>query len=454
MEEFSMIKKSSCWIIALIFLAIPLCTQEKWPEPDAKLLKRAKALLREVPLIEGHNDLATSIMLATDGDLDRANLANHQPQLSADIPRLQEGMVGAQFWPVWVPSEYMHQGTALRGCLLSIDLVHRFVSRYSDLEFAYTADDIERVISKGKIASILAVEGGYMIEKSLPVLRMFYNLGARYMTLTHMMTTSWADAATDFPRHGGLTEFGEEVVREMNRLGMFIDLSHVSAEAAKDSLRVSRAPVIFSHSNALAINPHPRNVPDEVLRLLAKNGGVIMVNFISSYNPPTAAEWNKLARQNPGKAQLASMKSWEEPVWAFRYEEFAEHLRAKLDDEEEIARLLQKWTNENPKPRGTLGDVADHIDHVRKVAGIDHIGIGSDFYDSGESSMVYGLKDVSRYPYLFAELLHRGYSDEDVKKIAGLNLLRAMRQMEQVARKLQNERGPSMVRFPDLLKQF
>jgi membrane dipeptidase len=326
-------------------------------------------------------------------------------------------------------------------------MVYRLVNQYPDLEFAHTADDIERLCRKGKIASILAVEGGYMIENSLPVLRMFYNLGARYMTLTHMLTTSWADAATDFPRHGGLTEFGEEVVREMNRLGMFVDLSHVSMEAAKDALRVSRAPVIFSHSNALAINPHPRNVSDEVLRLLAKNGGIIMVNFISSYNPPTAAEWKRLAEEKPREALLAAMKAYGEPVWAFRYAAFAEQLRAQLDDEDEIARRLNKWAAENPRPRGTLGDVATHIDHIRKVAGIDHIGIGSDFFDSGETSMVYGLKDITRYPDLFAELLRRGYSDEDVRKIAGLNLLRAMRQMEQVARKLRKNQGPALVRF-------
>jgi len=432
-----MIKKYISLMIAFHILAIPLFVQEKWTDPDQIFLERAKALLKAVPLIEGHNDLSSSILEASNGDPDKIDLAQRQPQLSADIPRLREGLVGAQFWAVWVPSEYRHQGKALRGCLESIDLIHRFVCRYPDLEFAYTADDIERIYREGKIASVLAVEGGYMIENSLPVLRLFYKLGVRYMTLTHMRTISWVDSATDFPRHGGLTEFGEEVVKEMNKLGMFIDLTHVSPEAAKDALRISRAPVIFSHSNALAVNPHPRNVPDDVLRLLAENGGVIMVNFISKYNPPTAAEWQKIAQQFPSKANLLAMRAANaEPVWSFRYEMFADRLRSEIDDKQEIRRRLQKWMAENPKPRGTLSDVADHIDHIRKVAGIDHIGIGSDFFDSGESSMAYGLQDVTRYPYLFAELLRRGYSDEDIKKIAGLNFLRAMRQMEQVAEKL------------------
>jgi len=431
-----MIKKHISLLTAFHLLAIPLFVQERRPEPDQILLKRAKALLKEVPLIEGHNDLSESIMETTIGDLDKIDLAQRQPQLSADIPRLREGLVGAQFWAVWVPSEYRHQGKALHECLESIDLIHRVVCRYPDLEFAYTADDIERIFREGQIASVLAVEGGYMIENSLPVLRLFYKLGVRYMTLTHMRTISWVDSATDFPRHGGLTEFGEEVVREMNKLGMFIDLTHVSPEAAKDAMRVSRAPVIFSHSNALAINPHPRNVPDDVLRLLAENGGVIMVNFISSYVPPTAAEWHQIAQRFPSKANLLAMRAEDaEPVWSFRYEMLVEKLRAELDNKEEITRRLQKWMAENPRPRGTLSDVADHIDHIRKVAGIDHIGIGSDFYDSGETSMAYGLQDVTRYPYLFAELLRRGYSDEDIKKIAGLNFLRAMRQMEQVAEK-------------------
>jgi len=434
-----MIKRCFCWLTAFFVFAMIAHSQAEWPEPDPDLLTRARALLRDVPLVEGHNDLTTSIIRAEEGDLDRVDLSRPQLRLSADIPRLREGMVGAQFWAVWVPSEYRHQGKALRGCLTGIDMVHRIVNRYQDLEFAFTAEDIERIFQDGKIASILAVEGGYMIENSLPVLRMLYKLGTRYMTLTHMMTTSWADSATDFPRHGGLTEFGEDVVREMNRLGMFVDLSHVSPDAARDALRVSRAPVIFSHSNALSLNPHARNVPDDVLRLLPENGGVIMVNFISQYCVPTAFEWQRLALQHPKKAHLSAMKAEAEPLWFFRYHKLAEHLRNACGDEKEIARRLKEWVVANPKPRGSLGDVADHIDHIREVAGIDHVGIGSDFFDSGETSMVYGLKDVTRYPYLIAELLRRGYSDEDVRKIAGLNLLRAMRLMEHAAHTLQGE---------------
>jgi len=441
--ENSMIKKFFISMIALVFLVLPLFSQEKWQEPDPKLLERAKTLLKEVPLIDGHNHLAASLMRRAGGDLNRGDLSQTQPRFTADIPRLREGMVGGQFWAVRVSS--------LRDCLEYIDLVHRFVGRYPDLEFAYTADDIERIFHKGKIASILNIEGGHMIENSIPVLRMFYNLGVRCMTLTHITTNSWADSSTDFLRYNGLTGFGEEVVREMNRLGMFVDISHVSPEAAKDALRVSRAPVIFSHSNVSAINPHSRNVSDDVLRLLKKNGGVFMVAFLSSFNPPTADEWHKLAKENPREVYLknamVAMKARSEPVWAFRYVAFLEDLRAKFDDEEKIKRRLEEWVAANPKPRGTLKDVADHIDHVRKVIGIDHIGIGSDFFDSGPTYIVRGLEDVTRYPYLFAELLRRGYSDDDIRKIAGLNLLRAMRQMEQVSRELKEKRGPSMMRF-------
>jgi membrane dipeptidase len=240
------------------------------------------------------------------------------------------------------------------------------------------------------------------------------------MTLTHFNTIDWADAATDYPRHHGLTRFGEEVVREMNRVGMFVDLSHVSADTMKDALRVSRAPIIFSHSNSRAINAHPRNVPDDVLHLVGQNGGVVMVNFIAQYVARNAPAWAELR-----ESQLKS-------------------LRAKLDDEVEIDRRLQLWEDQNPEPRGTVADVADHVDHIRQVAGIDHVGIGSDFYNDGSKSMVVGLENPSKYPSLFAELLRRGYSDEDLKKIAGRNLLRAMREMERVAKQLQTERGPSL----------
>ena len=414
--------------------------QEQWPGPDPKLLERAKALLREVPLIDGHNDLAYSLLQTVGGDLDRVDITRSEPELSADLPRLREGMVGGQFWSAYAPADTMMSNTELHESLTAIDMVHQFVDRYPELEFADTADDVERIFSEGRIASMIGVEGGHMIDNSLAALRLFHELGARYMTLTHFRTTDWADAATDVPLHGGLTEFGEEVVREMNRVGIFVDLSHVSADTMNDALRVSRAPVIFSHSNALAVNPHPRNVADEILRQLPDNGGVVMVNFIAGYVPGTAAEFQRLVAEqtgwSAGRTFLQTMIGSGEPLWVLKQNIEAERLRAELDDAEEIADRLAAWTLLNPAPRGNVGDVADHIDHIRDVAGIDHIGIGSDYYDAGGPSMAVGLEDCSKYPVLFAELLRRGYSDEEIKKIAGLNLLRAMRGMEAVAREL------------------
>jgi membrane dipeptidase len=303
----------------------------------------------------------------------------------------------------------MQTRTSLREALRGLDVVLRLIRSRPELELARTADDVERIHRSGRIASLIGVEGGHMIEGSLAVLRIFQELGARYLTLTHWDTVGWADAATDRGEHGGLTEFGERVVREMNRLGIFADLSHVSPETMRDVLRVSRAPVIFSHSNAFAIDPHPRNVPDEILRLLPANDGVIHVNFIKEFVSP----------QNP----------------AFQARRTAglEEIHARLDDETEIARAVADWSMKNPAPRGTIADVADHIDHIRRVAGIDCVGIGSDFYDAGKGSMAEGLDDVTRYPYLFAELLRRGYSDDDLLEIAGRNTLRAMRHMERVA---------------------
>lgn len=398
---------------ALLGAALSAQSQPADPAREARLLERAKALLAEAPLIDGHNDLPSSLLEKAGGDLERIDLRKPQLDHPADLPRLREGRVGAQFWAAFVDSEHMLRGTALRRGLLEIDMILRMVARHEELELARSADDIERIRRQGKLASLIGVEGGHAIEGSLAALRAFHALGVRYMTLTHFRTTDWADAATDHPLHHGLTELGEQVVREMNRLGMFVDLSHVSAETMTDALRVSRAPVIFSHSNARALNAHPRNVPDDVLRLMKENGGVVMVNFIAAYVPRAA------------------------PGWAARREAAAERLRAELDDEQQIARRLAEWEAANPAPRGTLSDVADHIDHIRRVAGIDHVGIGSDFYDDGRTSMAVGLEDVSKFPHLFAELLRRGYSDADAKQIAGGNILRAMRAMERVARELQ-----------------
>lgn len=393
-------------IAALFVLAAPLAAAQ---ETDPALLARARAILERAPLIDTHNDLPSMLIERNGGDLAGLDLGVVQPQLCADIPRLRQGGVGAQYWSVYTDSANMKTNRSLHEALREFDVVLRLVRSRPELELARSADDIERIHRSGRIASLIGVEGGHMIEGSLAVLRVFHELGARYLTLTHWDTVEWADSATDRNEHDGLTEFGEAVVREANRVGMFVDLSHVSAETMRDALRVSRAPVIFSHSNARAINPHVRNVPDDVLRLLQRNGGVVHVNFIRSFVSPGDPEW-----QGRRKAAL-------------------EDLRARLDDQKAVDAGIAEWEKANPHPGGTIAEVADHIDHIRKVAGIDHVGIGADFYDAGATSMVPGLKDVSRYPYLFAELLRRGYGDEDLLKIAGRNHLRAMRQMEQAA---------------------
>ena len=357
------------------------------------MLERAHAFLQRTLLIDGHNDLSTQMLLAG-GDPLALDLSRVQPALPADVPRLRAGHVGAQFWAAYVDCRFIGEGGASVEALRQIDMIHRFVDAYPDFELARSADDIERVAGRGRIASVVAVEGGHAIENSLAALRMFYELGARYMTLTHLCTIDWADAATDAPRHNGLTGFGKDVVREMNRLGMFVDLSHVSADTMRDALQVSRAPVIFSHSNALAVSSHPRNVPDDVLRMTAANDGVVMVNFIAQYVPQAAMTWLARRKSPDGVAG-------------------------------------------DPMPRGTVSDVADHVDHLREVMGIDHVGIGSDFFDNGNPSMVEGLENPSSFPYLFAELMRRGYTNDELAKLAGQNLLRAMRSMEQVARDLQ-----------------
>jgi membrane dipeptidase len=394
-------------IIALLVLAAPFAAAQ---EPDAALLARARAILAQAPLIDTHNDLPSMLIERNDGDLAGLDLGVVHPELCADIPRLREGGVGAQYWSVYTASANMKTNRSLHEALREFDVVLRLVRSRPEFELARSADDIERIHRSGRIASLIGVEGGHMIEGSLAVLRVFHELGARYMTLTHWDTIEWADAATDRNEHEGLTEFGESVVRELNRLGMFVDLSHVSPETMRDALRVSRAPVIFSHSGARAIDPHPRNVPDDVLQLLPKNGGVVHVNFIKEFVSPADPEWQR--------RRTAAL----------------EDLHTRLDDQKAVDAGIADWEKANPHPGGTIAEVADHIDHIRKVAGIDHIGIGADFYDAGTTSMVPGLKDVSRYPYLFAELLRRGYTDDDLLKIAGRNHLRAMRQMEKVAK--------------------
>ena len=392
---------------------------------DPALLARARKLLAAAPLIDTHNDLPSMLLGKYKGDLTKADLSRVQASLCADVPRLTEGGVGAQYWAVFVESSTMSTHTALHEALREFDVTLRFIRSQPRLELARTADDIERIHRSGRIASLIGVEGGHMIEQSAAALRLFYELGGRYLTLTHWDNVEWADSATDRPEHFGLTKRGEKIVRELNRLGMFADISHVSADTMRDVLRVTRAPVIFSHSNALALAGHPRNAPDDVLRALAANGGVVHVNFIREFVDPAHAAWD--ARRQAAKKAI----------------------EAQTDDEKAIAKAVADFEKANPEPAGSVALVADHIDHAVKVAGIDHVGIGSDFYDDGSASMASGLENVTRYPYLFAELLRRGYSDEDVLKIAGRNHLRAMRRMEQVAAELQKTEPPLILDVPE-----
>jgi membrane dipeptidase len=373
------------------------------------LTDEARRIHRTAILVDGHNDLPWQFREKKDMSFNRIDIRKAQPGLHTDIPRLRQGGVGAQFWSAFVPSESMKDGTAVKQTLEQIDVIHRMVRAYPDtFEMASTVDDIIRIHKEGKIASMIGIEGGHSIDSSLGVLRMLYALGARYMTLTHSENVPWADSATDKPEHHGLTPFGEQVVLEMNRLGMLVDISHVSAETMKHALRVTRAPVIASHSSAYALAAHPRNVPDDVLRLVAKNGGVIMVNFFPGFIVPEAAR--------------ASKEMFQE----------ARDLRKKYPKEDEFLLALKEWQRAHPIPTGSVRNVVDHIEHIAKVAGIDHVGLGSDF--DGIPVVPKQLEDVSCYPYITQDLLDRGYSAEDIHKILGGNLLRAFRQVEQVAR--------------------
>ena len=409
--------RTSGLIVAAIFLLSRAVTAQQ-PELD-----RARRILEQSPIIDGHNDLPSAILEQGAGNPASFDFNQLQTGFHTDFVRLREGRVGAQFWSAYISNDSIPTGTALRHALREIDMVHRLTAQYPrHLELARSAADIERIQRQRKIASLIGVEGGHGIDNSLSALRMFYDLGVRYLTLTHNTTLSWADAASDFPRNRGLTEFGEAVVREMNRLGMFVDLSHVSPETMHDALRVSEAPVIFSHSSARALVDHVRNVPDDVLRLLPANGGVIMITFVPAFVSKGVNDWT------------------------LRAEAQAEQLRNELDDPAQISRRMQEWTKANPQPFATIGDVADHVDHVRKLAGIDHIGIGSDFdgIDRGPT----GLEDVGDFPNLFAELLRRGYSEADLKKISGGNLLRAMKAMEATAQRLRAARAPALADTP------
>jgi membrane dipeptidase len=357
-------------------------------------LERARGILAETPLIDGHNDLPWAI------------------REFADAPRSVEAYDG-------------DSGFA-RVQLEQIDIARQFIAKYGGhFEMAKGASDIERIFGDGKIASMLGLEGGHAIENSLGALRAYYDLGARYMTLTHGRTIDWADSGTDDPRHGGLSPFGEEVVREMNRLGMLVDLSHVSPATMSDALNVADAPIIFSHSSARAVTDVPRNVPDSILQRLPENGGVVMVTFVGGFVSQAVANHSRERRER------------------------VTELRARYgNDRARVQREIGMWEESNPTPSPTIGDVVNHLEHVRRIAGIDHVGIGSDY--DGTSLLPVGLEDVSTYPILFAELSRRGWSDEDLRKLAGENLLRVLRQAERVARRLRRERPPSTKTIEEL----
>ena len=371
-------------------------------------LDDARALLRRSPLVDGHNDLAWALREAGSQDLAGTDLTGPVGFTHTDLPRLAEGGVGAQFWSVYVPVSLAGEA-AVATTLEQIDFVHRMIGRYPDrLELALTAADVERIFAAGRIASLLGAEGGHSIASTLGVLRMLYRLGVRYLTLTHNANLPWADSATDEPAAGGLTDFGRQVVAEMQRLGMLVDLSHTAPATMRDVFDVARGPVIYSHSSARALCDHPRNVPDDMLARLAASNGVCMVTFVPAFVSQQCRDWES--------GLEADMR------------------QRGLDPDSHASRATakQEYARRNPAPRATLAQVADHIEHVREAAGVDHVGIGGDF--DGTDDLPDGLADVSCYPALFAELLERGWSDQDCVALAGGNVLRVLRDAEETAR--------------------
>ena len=394
-------------------------------QSDSDYAARIDRVLSATPLIDGHNDLPWVLRARFKGDLTQIDLGANTAVLAApvgeapmmtDIPRLRAGRVGAQFWSVWIPVQT--QGfEAVQMTIEQIDLVKAMAQRYpADLQMAYTAADIRRIHKSGRIASLIGIEGGHQINNSLAVLRQMYDLGARYMTLTHTSNTAWADSATDAPRHHGLSPFGREIVKEMNRMGMLVDLSHVSADTMKAVLSITAAPVIFSHSSARALVDHPRDVDDEVLRLVAQNGGVVMANFNPGYVSVAFNHW--LADR------AAEQTRFNSPPYDGLY----------IGQPDRAREALAAWDKVHAKPVVTVADVANHIEHIRDVAGIDHVGLGSDF--DGIDDTPLGLEGVDGYPTLLAELMRRGWKDEAIAKLAGENVLRVMGAVEAVSVKL------------------
>jgi membrane dipeptidase len=406
---------------ALILLAMLMMPGAALAQPEDEALRQAREILRRHPVIDGHNDLPWVIRNSPVAPLDvhAYDLRRRTPG-HTDLERIAAGGLGGQFWSVYIPGEIADSGYA-RVQLEQIDIGRRLIGMYDEFEWALTADDMERAMRAGRVGSVLGMEGGHAIENSLGALRAFYDLGVRYMTLTHNVTLDWADAGSAIPRHGGLTEFGREVVREMNRLGMLVDLSHVAPSVMSHALDVSVAPVIFSHSNARALTDVPRNVPDSILARMPRNGGVVMITFVPAFSNADVAQWSYVRRP-----------------------QLQQELRRRLEgvaDAAQRERITREFWAANPAPRATIRDVADHIEHVRRIAGIDHVGIGGDF--DGIDDVVVGLEDVSTYPNLFAELIRRGWTEPELAKLANGNILRAWRQAEAAAARLQRERRPS-----------
>jgi len=401
----------SAFLLALLASAPLLWAQDPAPRKPVVLTDEGRRVHAATFVFDGHNDLPWEMRTKAGSSFDKRDIRQPQKAMHTDIPRLKQGNVGAQFWSVYVPADTAKKGTALQQTLEQIELVQEMLRRYPDVfEQANTAADVERIQKSGKIASLIGVEGGHSIENSIENLRRLHKLGAGYMTLTHSDTLAWADSATDTGKSQGLSPFGEEVVREMNRLGMLVDLSHVSDDTMKDALRVSTAPIIYSHSSARAIAKHPRNVPDDILALVKQNGGVVMVNFFPGFVVPKSAEI---------MSQMFDVRR---------------ELRAKFPKEEDYDRELKRWEAAHPYPVGSIHDVVDHIEHIAKVAGVDHVGIGSDF--DGITKVPVQLEDVSTYPMITQELLNRGWKADDIAKLMSGNILRVMKRAEEVAREL------------------
>jgi membrane dipeptidase len=409
-------------VAGLIFCAASRSALSEDAKPRAdrrpvKLTEAAKKLHGSALVIDGHNDMPWEVRTKGSSNFDKIDISKQQPILQTDIPRLREGGVGAQFWSVWVPVEAGYRGEALSTTLEQIDLVKRMIAKYPEtFELALNTSDIERIHKAGKIASLIGVEGGYSIEESLNTLEKLYNLGARYMTLTHGDSLSWADSATDSPKSNGLSPFGKQVVKKMNDLGMMVDISHVSAKTMHDAIDVSKAPIIFSHSSAQAVADSSRNVPDDVLKRLHEKDGVVMVNFFSGFVVPAAA------------------KSY---IDGLNYER---EFQKKHNDPKLIKEEMARWKKQHQLPRGTIHDLLDHIDHIAKVAGVQYVGIGSDY--DGVSVLPKQLEDVSSYPYITQGLLDRGYTEDQIRGILGGNLMRVFRGAEAYAAKHKKNASP------------